>query len=116
VSEISLSREEGVGQRLSTFLMQRDLPQNFALLVEPCVTVKTVILLQPHRTVVANFIPGNFGLFRRNPWQPLAEPRFKNTGLGTGAQLPPKKCIKKALISRQTLRLFSALDLTQTFE
>ena len=23
--------------------------------------------------VIANFIPGNFGLFRWNPWQPLAE-------------------------------------------
>jgi len=25
------------------------------------------ILLQPHRIVVANFVPGNFGLFGRNP-------------------------------------------------
>ena len=116
MAEISLSREEGVGQCFSTYVMQWNLPQNFALRVEPYVTVKTVILLQPHRTVVANFIPGSFGLFRRNPWQPLAEPRFKNTGVRTGAQLPPKKCINKALISRQTLRLFSALDLTQTFE
>ena len=38
-------------------------------------------LLQPRRTVVANFVPGNFGLFRGNPWQPLAESRLKNTGL-----------------------------------
>ena len=30
--------------------------------------------LQPHRTVVANFVPCSFGLFRRNPWQPLANP------------------------------------------
>jgi len=35
---------------------------------------ETVILLQPHRTVVVNFVPGNFSLFQRNPWQPLAEP------------------------------------------
>jgi len=27
------------------------------------------------------FVPGNFGLFRRNHWQPLAEPWLKNTGL-----------------------------------
>jgi len=38
-----------------------------------------MVLLQPHRTVIAKFVPGNFGLFRRNPWQPLAEPRLKNT-------------------------------------
>jgi len=37
-------------------------------------------------------------------------------GGGTGAQLPPNKCVKKSPISRQTLRLYSALDLTQTFE
>jgi len=60
----------------------------FALLMEPyamiqvsiLLSVKTVVLLQTHRTVVANFIPGNFCLFRWNPWQPLAEPRLKNTG------------------------------------
>jgi len=32
------------------------------------------ILLQPHRTVITNFVPGKFGLFQRNPWQSLAEP------------------------------------------
>jgi len=37
-------------------------------------------LLQPHRAVVANFVPGNFGLFRRNPWQPLAEPLAATRG------------------------------------
>jgi len=35
---------------------------------------ETVELLQPHRTAVANSVPGNFGLFRRKPWQPLVEP------------------------------------------
>jgi len=25
--------------------------------------------------MVANFVPGNFGLFQRNTWQPFAEPR-----------------------------------------
>jgi len=59
----------------------------FALLMEPNAMVQVSILLQLHRTVVANFIPGNFGLFRGNPWQPLAEPkgsaepRLKNTVL-----------------------------------
>jgi len=48
---------------------------------------ETVILLQPHRTVVLNFVPGNFGLFQRNPWQPFVEPldsmkaRLKNTAI-----------------------------------
>jgi len=37
-------------------------------------------------------------------------------GVGNGAQLPPSKCVKKALISRQTLAHLSTLDLTQTFE
>jgi len=44
-------------------------------------------LLQPYRTVVANFVPGKFDLFWWNPWQPHAEPLgsvepwLKNTGL-----------------------------------
>jgi len=56
-----------------------------ALLMEPYAMIQVSIMLQPHRTLVANFVPGNFGLFRRNPWQPLAEPqgfaepRLKNT-------------------------------------
>jgi len=58
-----------------------------SLKVSAICTVEQYPLLQPHRTVVANFVPGNFGLFRRNPWQPLAEhkgsaePRLKNTAL-----------------------------------
>jgi len=32
--------------------------------------IQVSILLQPHRTVVANFVPRNFGLFRRNPKVP----------------------------------------------
>jgi len=59
----------------------------FALLMEPYGMIQVAILLQPHRIVVANFVPGNFGLFRRKLWQPLeepwgfAEPRLKNTEL-----------------------------------
>jgi len=59
----------------------------FALLTEPNTMIQVSILQQPHRTVVANFVPGNFGLFLRNPWQPLAEPkgsaepRLKNIAL-----------------------------------
>jgi len=34
---------------------------------------ETVVLLQPHRSAVVNFVPGNVGLLRQNPWQPLAE-------------------------------------------
>jgi len=53
----------------------------FAMLVEAETMIQVTILLQPHRTVVANFVPGNLGLFRRNHWQPLAEPWLKNAGL-----------------------------------
>jgi len=62
-------------------LLQRNLPQMFALLMEPYAMIQVTILLQLHRTVVANFVPGNFGLCRRNHWQPLAEPWLENTGL-----------------------------------
>jgi len=37
-------------------------------------------------------------------------------GEGLGHNFPPSKCVKKALISRQTLGHFSTLDLTKTFE
>jgi len=49
--------------------------------------VHVCILLQRHKAVVVNFITGNFGLFYRKPWQPLAEPqdlaenRLRNTAL-----------------------------------
>ena len=49
--------------------------------------------LQPHRTVVAKFAPCNFGLFRRNLWQPLAEPcgsaepRLENTAVDKSRRL-----------------------------
>jgi len=51
----------------STFLLQRNLPQICALLTEPHAMIQVPVLLQPHRTVVANFVPSNFGLFRQNP-------------------------------------------------
>jgi len=42
------------------------------LLTEPCAMIQVSVLLQLHRTVVANFVPGDFGLFRRNPcWKTL---------------------------------------------
>jgi len=68
-------------QCFSIFLLQRN-PMQWS-------TCETVVLLQPHRTVVANFVPDIFGLFWPNPWQRLAEPRgsaearLKNTGLGS---------------------------------
>ena len=40
VAEMSLSGEDGVRQCFSTFLLQRNLPQIFALLMEPYATVK----------------------------------------------------------------------------
>jgi len=52
--------------------LQRNLPQMLVLLMEPYAMIQVSILLQPHRTVVANFISGKFGLFRRNPgWKTL---------------------------------------------
>jgi len=57
------------------FLLQWNLPQMFALLMEPYAMIQasilgyceTVVLLQPHIIVVANFVLGNSGLFRRDP-------------------------------------------------
>jgi len=37
------------------------------LLMETYAMIQKSILLQSHRTVVANFVPGKFGLFTRNP-------------------------------------------------
>ena len=62
-----------VAQCFSTVLLQRNLPQMFALLMKPYAIIQVSVLLQPHKTAVANFVSGNFGLFPRNPWQPLAE-------------------------------------------
>ena len=88
----------GLSQHFSTFLLQRNLPQMFALLMKPYAMIQVSILLQPHRIAVTNFVPGNFDLFWRNPWQPLAEPwgsaepRLKNTGLSNCALDPFKTC------------------------
>jgi len=49
--------------------------------MEPYAMIKVAVLLQPHRTVAADFVPGNLGLCRGKPRQPLAEPRLKNTEL-----------------------------------
>jgi len=56
--------------------------------MESYAMIQASILLQRHRTVVANFVRGKFCLFRQNPWQPLAEPQgfakpsLKNTDVG----------------------------------
>jgi len=63
--------KDSLQQCFSTFLVQRNLPKMFALLKEPYAMTQMSVLLQPHGTVVANFVPGNFGLLRRNP-QPVA--------------------------------------------
>jgi len=57
-----------LGQCFQPFLLQGNLQKMFALLMESC------------RTVVVNFVPGNFGFFRRNPWQPHAEPLAATRG------------------------------------
>jgi len=49
------------------FLLQWNLLEMFALHMEPYAMTQVSIFLQPHRTVVAYFAPGNFGLFRRQP-------------------------------------------------
>jgi len=56
-----------LAQCFSTFFLQRNLPEMFAQLMEPYAMIQVSILLQPHGTVVANFVPGKLGLFRRNP-------------------------------------------------
>jgi len=82
----SIDRFYCLQQCFSTFLLQENLPQMFALLMEPYAMIQVFILLQSYRTVVAIFVPGNFGPLRRNPLQPLAEPwgsaepQLKNTG------------------------------------
>jgi len=40
---------------------------------------------------------------------------YGERGVETGEQLPPGKCVKKASITRTTLKYFSTLDLTQIF-
>jgi len=65
---------DDVRQSFSTFLLHRNLPQMYALLMEPYPMIQVSILWQPHRTMVANFVSGKFGLFQRNPWQALSEP------------------------------------------
>jgi len=44
--------------------------------------VKQWYCCKRHRSVAAIFVSGNFGLFRWNPWQPLAKPWLENTALG----------------------------------
>ena len=77
----ALLKAENLHQCFSTSLLQRNLAHLFALLMEPCIIIQVFMLLQRHGTVVANLITGNFGLFWRSPWQPLAETRLKNTDL-----------------------------------
>jgi len=67
---VTKSNNHELGPCFSTFFLQRNLPQMFALLVEPHAMIKVFILLQPHRTVAGNFIPGKFGLFRWSPCKP----------------------------------------------
>jgi len=52
-----------------TFLLLANLPQIFVeLFKEPYAKIQKSMLLKSPRTVVANFVPGNFGLFWLNPW------------------------------------------------
>jgi len=66
-----------VQQWFSTFLWQWNLAQMFALLLPPYAMIQVSSLLQPHRTVVVNFVPGNFGLLRN--------PMLKNTAVQSTA-------------------------------
>jgi len=75
------------------FCCNRTFLKWFALLMEPYAMIQVSVLLQRHRTVVANFVPGNFGLFRRKPWRPPAEPwvsvesRSKSTALNDAVSI-----------------------------
>jgi len=66
---ISGVASEGIYQCFSTSLLQRNLPQIFALFMEPY-AMNQVSILSLINQMGRN---GNFGLIRRNPWQPLAE-------------------------------------------
>ena len=84
---VPLATAYRIGQCCKVFAAGH-LPLMFALLMEPYAIIQVSILLQPHRTQVANFVPDNFSLFRGNPWQPhaepwgSAEPQLKNTVVG----------------------------------
>jgi len=54
-------------QCFSTILLQRNLPYIFALLMEPCAMIQVSILLQPHRTVVTDFVQVISVCFGRTP-------------------------------------------------
>jgi len=89
----------------SNILLQGNLLQMLALLMEPYAVIQVFILLSAPNKF---FVPGNFGLLWRNPWQPLAEPRLKNTTLrlrtawfGNGIL---HICIKAAASSTQCRR------------
>jgi len=69
-----------VDQCFSIFLLQRNLPQMFASLMEAYAMIQVSTIAQ---NCGCKFGPSIFGLFRRNPWQPLAEPRLKNTDVDT---------------------------------
>jgi len=60
-------RCDSVGQCFSAFLLPRNPPQMFALLMELYEMIQVSMLLQPHGTVVPNFVPGNFGLSGGTP-------------------------------------------------
>jgi len=62
--------DQTLQQCFSTFLLQGNHHQMFALLMETYTVIQVSILLQSPRVVVVNFLPGKFGLFRRNPWTP----------------------------------------------
>jgi len=73
------------------------------------------------RTVVANFVPGNFGLFRRNPCQSLvepcgsAEPRLQNTGLGSRIRIIRPGYLKVTSIEVKLGLSFKSASLPTTF-
>ena len=69
----------------------------FALVMEPNAMIQLSVLTQPHRTAVANFVQGDFGHFRRNPYQPLAEP-WGSTNLVWKALLYIRHCSWPTLI------------------
>jgi len=53
-----------IDQCFSTFLLQRNLLQMFPLLMVHYAMTQVCALLQPHRTVVGNYVPDKFDLFR----------------------------------------------------
>jgi len=77
--------------------------------MEPHAMIQVYISLQLCRTVVENFVPGNFGLFRRNPWQPLSEPMVPRNPVEKHWSKPNKRSSHDRTLA-ETLKILQCVD------